>query len=572
MRAPAGWMGYVVAIVAVLAVTGGLTAAGPAYPLRIHSAPYLLVMFLAALYLGVGPTLAAFVVGLACLPYAISAYHEPLPSPAHISEWADVAVYLAGSGIAVYAAFASARSRTVTLRLAEQCALDLEERERTEAELRESESKYRQLFHNANDAIFLVDVPGTDMPGRFIDVNDVACRMLGYDRDELLSMGPGDVDTLDTVQRLPELLQLIRSKGHATFSIVQVTKAGEEVPVEISAHLFRFAGKDAVLAIARDISERMRAEEELRKGEERFRILFDNAADCLFMHDLEGHFVEANNAACETLGYTRDELLRLSVSDVVVDYDREALERMWAELAQSPKTVYAVHRRADGSTLPVEGNLSIVEYHGRKHILAVVRDITQRLRADEERRALREQMEEQKRSFYRDTIYSVTEGKLDVCDDCVTDSYLHGAELQVEASEAFQARDARHAAIEFCSAHGLSGDRLDGFTIGVGEAITNAIKHGADGRVYAGIRESCVWVGVADRGPGIESLILPRAVLLRGFSTKPSLGLGYSIMLDAADRVHLKTDSTGTVVVLEKSVSEDAAAGGCWSAAAVDER
>lgn len=59
-----------------------------------------------------------------------------------------------------------------------------------------------------------------------------------------------------------------------------------------------------------------------------------------------------------------------------------------------------------------------------------------------------------------------------------------------------------------------------------------------------------------DKGPGMESLILPRATLRRGFSTKPSLGLGYSVILDVADHILLKTDTHGTVVILEKWVSE----------------
>ncbi len=122
--------------------------------------------------------------------------------------------------------------------------------------------------------------------------------------------------------------------------------------------------------------------------------------------------------------------------------------------------------------------------------------------------------------------------------------------------EASQVAQARREVELFCGEHGLSGERLHSFMIGVGEAITNAIKHAGHGRVYAGTSRDSVWVAVADRGRGISSLILPRATLLRGFSTKPSMGLGYTIMLDVSDRILLKTGTHGTTVIQIKSLHE----------------
>lgn len=433
---------------------------------------------------------------------------------------------------------------------------DITELRRSQEAIRESESRYRQLFQNANDAIFLLEVSG-DSLGRFLDANDVACERLGYTREELTRLGPGDVDAPETVEDIPRLTRLVREQGHATFEIVQLSRDGRRIPSEVSAHLFWMGEDEVVLAIARDVTERKLAEEKLRRSEERFRNLFERAADCLFLHDLQGRFVEVNRAACETLGYTREELLGLTVSAIVMDYDRQALENLWSRLMISPLTVDAIHRRKDGSTFPVEGHLSLLEYRGETHVLAVVRDITERKRAEEERRALEQHMEEQKRSFYRDTIFSVTDGKLDICDERDITEYLSTAEMEQGVRSNREVSDARRAVEEFLREHDLGGDRLDAFMIGVGEAITNAVKHGNEGSVSVGARNGSVWVGIADSGPGIESLILPRAVLLRGFSTKPSLGLGYCVMLNVADRIHLKTDETGTIVILEKEVAAE---------------
>ena len=207
-------------------------------------------------------------------------------------------------------------------------------------------------------------------------------------------------------------------------------------------------------------------------------------------------------------------------------------------------------------TFPTEISAHLFDLGGKRVVLAIARDITERVRAQDERRALERQMEEQKRLFYRETILSVTDGKLDICDECDVMPYLADSELALEVGTAAQVSGARHEVEQFCRAQGLASDRRESFMIGVGEAITNAIKHGKEGNVYAGVRDGIIWVGVEDKGPGIESLILPRAVLLRGFSTKPSLGLGYCVMLDVADKVLLKTDEWGTLVILEKRLVE----------------
>lgn len=166
--------------------------------------------------------------------------------------------------------------------------------------------------------------------------------------------------------------------------------------------------------------------------------------------------------------------------------------------------------------------------------------------------------EAHKRQFYRDTIYSVTSGKLSIYEEADMQPYLQSPDLFLHITEATALTEARQRITDFSRQHGVAGVELDTFTIAVGEAMTNSIKHASEGEVCAGTDEGSVWVAVSDRGPGIDSLILPRAVLLAGFSTKPSLGLGYTIMLDVADRILLKTSETGTTVMLIKYVGEGA--------------
>jgi anti-sigma regulatory factor (Ser/Thr protein kinase) len=142
-------------------------------------------------------------------------------------------------------------------------------------------------------------------------------------------------------------------------------------------------------------------------------------------------------------------------------------------------------------------------------------------------------------------------GKLTISDTTEIKPYLLSPALDIaisKASDVAEVRQAIEALYLTINTHDLS--RMSSFMTAVGEAITNAIKHAKGGRVVASSSDQALWVAVSDRGPGIESVILPGAVLRRGFSTKVSMGLGYSLMLDGADRILLHTGRRGTTVVL----------------------
>ncbi len=180
------------------------------------------------------------------------------------------------------------------------------------------------------------------------------------------------------------------------------------------------------------------------------------------------------------------------------------------------------------------------------------RDVTDKKKAEENKRQFERHLEEQKRQFYRNTILSVTDGKLDVCEASDVRPYLSGAGMLTDVDGPSNVSVARKLAQQRLIELGLTGEELGVFIAGVGEALANAVKHARRGRVYVGGNQERVWAAIRDTGPGIDSLILPRATLWRGFSTKPSLGLGYSIMLEVCDQIMLKTGVRGTTVVLIK--------------------
>jgi PAS domain S-box-containing protein len=146
-----------------------------------------------------------------------------------------------------------------------------------------------------------------------------------------------------------------------------------------------------VFGTIQDISERKRAEDDLRAAETRFRTFVDHAADALFVCDrVTERFIDVNREACESLGYTREELLQMGPTDIDVAVRYEAIQRMRDQLgAGESVTIDTVHRRKDGTTFPVELRIRPLGLLGQNLALALARDITERKRAEEQRERMR---------------------------------------------------------------------------------------------------------------------------------------------------------------------------------------
>jgi PAS domain S-box-containing protein len=156
--------------------------------------------------------------------------------------------------------------------------------------------------------------------------------------------------------------------------------------------------------------EKAAASEMIRASEERYRTILDQAADAVFMRDETGRILEANRKACQSLGYSREELLAKSVWDI----DPEALQagkhRLWGEILAGEQFTFESHqRRKDGSVFPVEATLGLVRLPAGPAVLALVRDITERKRVEE---ALRESEEKYRLLVEnaREAIYVVQQG------------------------------------------------------------------------------------------------------------------------------------------------------------------
>jgi len=253
---------------------------------------------------------------------------------------------------------------------------DIGERLAAEQALRENEERFRLLFNSGGDAIFVHDI-GKEL-GHFVEVNDIACQRLGYTRAELLGMTPMDIDD----SALPptdtgKIARELQEHWHALFERVHVAKDGRRIPVEISAHLFTLNGKSTVLSVARDISERKRAEAE-------YRTLVQTTPDGFWLASSQnGQLIDVNAAYCTMAGHTREELLAMRVPDLEAQQDEAQIARNIQTLLRGePLRFESRHRRKDGSLFDVEISAQHLDARGGV-IVAFIRDITLRKQAEQ---------------------------------------------------------------------------------------------------------------------------------------------------------------------------------------------
>ena len=150
---------------------------------------------------------------------------------------------------------------------------DITEEKQTEFKLVKSEERYRSVFNQANDAMFVCNLNYAKTLSNFVEVNEVACKTLEYTKKEFASQNPALVIFNNYEGEIVKIIDKIWLEGHAIFDAIQITKTGKKIPAEISSHLIEFNDKPAVLFISRDISQREEAEKKIKDTSERLRNL-----------------------------------------------------------------------------------------------------------------------------------------------------------------------------------------------------------------------------------------------------------------------------------------------------------
>lgn len=259
-------------------------------------------------------------------------------------------------------------------------------------DLKGDRDQLRELMDNAADAFFIHNTEG-----KILDANWEACRSLGYEKDELLSLKVSDIEQGFSQDVLEEQWGKMSPRSPVALEGTHKRRDGTTFPVEVRIGRLESGGEHLLFAIARDATRRKKNEGILRESERRFRQLFENSVDALFIHDKSGRILECNDEACQSLGYTREELLSLKVGDITVNLlseeEREARkgDTLWERVMRGePGRIVGFDqnelRRKDGTTFPVEVGVGSIEYGGEKAIFASIRDITARRQLENELR------------------------------------------------------------------------------------------------------------------------------------------------------------------------------------------
>jgi len=241
-------------------------------------------------------------------------------------------------------------------------------RKHAEDGLAESKARFRIFFDMINDGIHIYGIDGQGRAGKFLEVNDVACRMLQYSREELLELGPRDI----TDTRGPPAESVIAglpANGHTIFESELRKKDGTLLPVEINAHRFTFNGTPAIVSVVRDIAPRRQADAALKESEERFRMLLAHIPSIAVQgYRVDGTTHYWNEASEEIYGYRAEEAIGKNLLDLIIPPEmREEVRGAIAYMAESgcpiPPSELSLMRK-DGSLVSVFSSHAVVDRSG----------------------------------------------------------------------------------------------------------------------------------------------------------------------------------------------------------------
>ncbi|MEO7861593.1 MAG: PAS domain S-box protein, partial [Nitrospirales bacterium] len=222
---------------------------------------------------------------------------------------------------------------------------------------------------------------------RILNVNEAACRMLEYTRDELTAMTLYDIDPIFSPEVWSAHWEELKQKGSLTFESKHWSKTGRVLDIEITVSYLRYEGNEYNCAIMRDIGDRKQADVALRASEERYRALYDDTPTMYFTLATDGTVRSVNRFGAEQLGYRVEELIGHSVLGLFHEQDKEAVAASLSECLATPAiTRYWEFRKVgkDGNIIWVRETARVGQSStGEPVVLITCEDITERKQAEE---------------------------------------------------------------------------------------------------------------------------------------------------------------------------------------------
>ncbi len=257
-------------------------------------------------------------------------------------------------------------------------------RQRVEEKLRVSQANLRSVVEQAGDGLFVIDPDS----GRFVDVNGQACRSLGYAREELLGLSVPDIDVEFPAEAFQSLIAQLTLDETITISGMHRRKDKTLFPVEIRLGLIDIQGESRLLALARDITDKWRAEEALRQSEEDFRQLAEGSIQGILIADADRRPLFSNDECARIFGYaSKEELLALpSTLSLIAPYEVSRLNTIREPFLVKPRAPIRYEFdgvRKDGRIITLECVAGTVNWRGSIAAYITLYDVTERKKSEE---------------------------------------------------------------------------------------------------------------------------------------------------------------------------------------------
>ena len=237
--------------------------------------------------------------------------------------------------------------------------------------LQESEERFRLTFHTSPDAINLNRI--TD--GMYIDINEGFTELTGYRREDIVGKSSLDINIWKDQDDRKRLIDGLMKSGHVNDLEAQfVRKNGEICTGLMSARIIQIMDEAVILSLTKDITERKRTEDALRLAQ----FVFNRASIGIYRTGPDARILNANDQACKSLGYTDDELCKMTVFEIDPSISPEDWTDLWRRTCEDEiLTFETTHRRKDGTTFPVGITANLLEFGGNNYSITFVRDISE---------------------------------------------------------------------------------------------------------------------------------------------------------------------------------------------------
>jgi|GEM_PF-249869 PAS domain S-box len=231
---------------------------------------------------------------------------------------------------------------------------DISERKKNEKDLIESEEKFRSIFNNSSDTILIQEINDNGTPGKIIEVNDTAYKIWGYSKEEFLELNIQDLEVEDTDERIEYLGFKLLESGNITYTRKAITKNRSVLDVEIDDHIVTFNGKRVLLSVVRDITNRMKAEQQILESQQRYHALFMNMNSAFAYHriilDENGEpvdftYLQVNSAFESYFGIKEEDIIGRNYTEIF-PYERDSIRSIL-------KYVYRVAMTGESGTIEI---------------------------------------------------------------------------------------------------------------------------------------------------------------------------------------------------------------------------